>query len=157
MVAGATRIRVTFQIDADGLLSVSAREQSTGVQASVSVKPSYGLADSQISSMLQDSRDSAAIDAQLRALQEQIVDAQRLLESIESVLRAEGDAWLSDSELASLLASMDQVRDAVKREDADLIRNAAAALNALSTPLAARRMDRAVQRALAGRAVTDIV
>lgn len=157
MVAGAGRIRVTFQLDADGLLSVSAREQTTGVEASVAVKPSYGLSDAQIAAMLQDSRASAEIDARLRALREQIVEAERLLVSIESVLIAEGATWLSEAELLSLTAAMDQVRSAVKREDADQIRTAADALNALSTPLAARRMDHAVQRALTGRAVTDII
>jgi molecular chaperone HscA len=157
MVAGAARIRVTFQVDADGLLSVSAREQSTGVEASVVVKPSYGLQDAQIAAMLSDSNANAALDARLRAVREQIVEGERLLESIESVFRTEGDAWLNDEERASLSLSMAALRDAMTGDDADRIRIAADTLNRLSTPLAARRMDEAVRKALTGRALTDVV
>jgi molecular chaperone HscA len=156
MVAGAARIRVTFQVDADGLLSVSAREQSTGVEANVVVKPSYGLGDSQITAMLEESRTHAEYDAQLRSLSEQRVEAERLLESIDSVLREEGLAWLRDEEWMELDSAMDVLRDAMKHEDAGRIRAAADSLNRLSTPLAARRMDDAVRKALTGRPVTDL-
>ncbi|MEJ1964563.1 MAG: Fe-S protein assembly chaperone HscA [Gammaproteobacteria bacterium] len=156
MAAGAARIRVTFQVDADGLLSVSAREQSTGIEASVVVKPSYGLQDGEIAGMLRDSQANAALDAQLRSVQEQIVEAERLLESIESALRADGDAWLGEAEHVGLLAAMSTVREAIVSANAERIRTAADALNQLSTPLAARRMDNAVRKALTGRAISDL-
>jgi molecular chaperone HscA len=156
MVAGAARIRVTFQVDADGLLSVSAREQRTGVEASVVVKPSYGLQDAEIAAMLEESRMNAALDAKLRSLSEQRVEAERLLESIDSVMRTEGEGWLDDTERADLFRAIASLRDAVRCEDADRIRAAADALNQLSTPLAGRRMDNAVRKALTGRPVTDI-
>ena len=155
LVAGAARIRVSFQVNADGLLSVSAREQSTGVEANVIVKPSYGLGDSEIAAMLQDSHAHAALDAQLRTLHEHVLEAERLLESIHSALQSEDDAWLSDVERASLDGAMSRLREALKENDADRIRVSAQALNQLSTPLAARRMDSAVSKAFAGRRLTD--
>ncbi len=155
MVAGSARIRVTFQVDADGILSVSAREQSSGVEASVIVKPSYGLGDSEIAAMLRDSQSHAELDARLRALHEQVVEAERLLESIDSVLRAEGNSWLDDSERASLDAAMATLREALKHDDADRIRVTADVLNRLSVPFAARRMDEAVRKTFAGRQLTD--
>jgi molecular chaperone HscA len=156
MVAGAARIRVTFQVDADGLLSVSAREQSTGVETSIVVKPSYGLQDAEIAAMLEESRTNAALDAKLRSLSEQRVEAERLIESIDSAMRAEHQTWLEDTERAELLRAMASLRDAMTHDDADRIRAAADALNQISTPLAARRMDNAVRKALTGRTVTDL-
>jgi molecular chaperone HscA len=156
MPAGGARIRVIFQVDADGLLSVSAREQSTGVEASVSVRPTFGLDDGQIGAMLGDSAAHAASDAKLRALQEQIIEARRLLESIESALAGDTQSWLDDADHARLEAAMQALRDALRAENADRIRTAAAALNELSTPFAARRMDDAVRKALAGRQLADL-
>lgn len=156
MPAGGARIRVIFQVDADGLLSVSAREQSTGVEASVSVRPTFGLDDGQIGAMLGDSAAHAASDAKLRALQEQIIEARRLLESIESALAGDTQSWLDDADHARLEAVMQALRDALRAENADRIRTAAAALNELSTPFAARRMDDAVRKALAGRQLADL-
>ena len=155
MVAGAARIRVCFQVDADGLLSVSAREQSTGVAANVTVKPSYGLSDTDIAAMLQDSHTHAALDAQMRSLHEHALEAERLLESIHSALQTEDDSWLSDAERASLDDAMSSLRRALETRDADRIRVSAQALNQLSRPLAARRMDSAISKALAGRRLTD--
>jgi molecular chaperone HscA len=155
MVAGAARIRVTFQVDADGLLSVSAREQSTGVEASVSVKPSYGLSDTDIAAMLQDSHNHADLDLRLRALHEQHVEAQRLLESIDSALLADGEDWIDATERAGLTAAMATLREAMEGQDAEPIRLAADALNRLSTPYAARRMDSAVRKAFTGRQLSD--
>jgi molecular chaperone HscA len=155
MVAGAARIRVTFQVDADGLLCVSAREQTSGVEAQVAVKPTYGLRDEEIAAMLEDSRRHAAIDAAARSLQEQIVEARRLLEAIDSALRSGDDSWLNGDERTSLEAAMADVRIAMQREDAAAIRTAAEELNRLSTPLAARRMDETIRRALTGRALAD--
>ena len=156
MPAGAARIRVIFQVDADGLLSVSAREQSSGVEARVSVRPSFGLDDTQIAAMLGDSAAHAASDATARALHEQIIEAQRLLESIESALGGDTQSWLSDANRASLAAGMSQLREALRVEDADQIHTAAVALNELSVPFATRRMDEAVRRALAGRQIADV-
>src|ERR1017187_8019126 len=155
LVAGAARIRVTFQVDADGLLSVTAREQSTGVEANVTVKPSYGLSDAEIAAMLQDSHTHAELDAQLRSLHEHVLEAERLLESIDSALQTEDDSWLNDVERANLDSAMTWLRETLKDSDADRIRSAAQALNQLSTPLAARRMDSAVSKALAGRRLAD--
>jgi len=155
LVAGAARIRVTFQVDADGLLSVSAREQSTGVEAQVTVKPSYGLTDTEIATMLHDSHTHAELDARLRSLHEQVVEAERLLESIDSALKADDGSWLNDAERASLEGAMASLRDTLKDGDADRIRVAAEALNQISAPFAARRMDSAVGKAFAGRRLTD--
>lgn len=155
MVAGAARIRVTFQVDADGLLSVSAREQSTGVESNVTVKPTYGISDTEIAAMLQDSNANAELDAKLRALCEQVVEADRLLESIDSALLADGNSWLNDAERAGLEGAIAALRDALKQDEANRIRVAAEALNELSAPLAARRMDNAVRKAFTGRQLTD--
>jgi molecular chaperone HscA len=156
MPAGAARIRVIFQVDADGLLSVSAREQSSGVEARVTVLPSFGLDDIQIAAMLGDSAAHAASDATLRALGEQVIEAQRLLESIDSALAGDTQAWLSDTDRESLAASIAELRDVLRSENADLIRTRAVALNELAMPFAARRMDEAVRRALAGRQIADV-
>ena len=155
MAAGGARIRVIFQVDADGLLSVSAREQSSGVEAKVTVMPSFGLSDTQIAAMLGDCAAHAAADATLRALHEQMVDAARLLESIDSALAGDAQSWLSGADRAALEAAMAVLRDALREENTDRIRPAAATLNELSTPLAARRMDAAVRKALAGRQLAD--
>ena len=155
MVAGAARIRVTFQVDADGLLCVSAREQSTGVEAQVAVKPSYGLSDTEIATMLQDSNTHAELDARLRSLHEQVVEAERLLESIDSALKADDGSWLNDAERAGLEGAMASLRGMLNDGDADRIRLAAEALNQISAPLAARRMDSAVSKAFAGRRLND--
>jgi molecular chaperone HscA len=154
--AGAARIRVTFQVDADGLLSVSAREQSSGIEARVSVLPSFGLDDAQVAAMLGESAVHAAGDAKMRVMREQIVEAERLLESIDSALAADTQSWLSGADRASLAAAMRKLRDALRSESAEIIRAAAAALNELSVPLAARRMDDAVRSALAGRRIADV-
>jgi molecular chaperone HscA len=156
MVAGAARIRVTFQVDADGLLSVSAREQVSGVEAKVTVLPSFGLTDTDIAAMLSDSQTNAAIDSKLRALNEQVVEAERLLESIKSALLGGSESWLNDEDRASLEGATATLREAMQLDDPDRIRVAAETVNQLSTPFAARRMDDAVRKAFAGRQLTDI-
>jgi molecular chaperone HscA len=155
-VAGAARIRVTFQVDADGLLSVSAREQVSGVEAKVTVLPSFGLTDTDIAAMLSDSQTNAAIDSKLRALNEQVVEAERLLESIKSALLGGSESWLNDEDRASLEGATATLREAMQLDDPDRIRVAAETVNQLSTPFAARRMDDAVRKAFAGRQLTDI-
>lgn len=156
MVAGAARIQVTFQVDADGLLSVTAKEQSTGVQASIAVKPSYGLTDGQIADMLRDGFTSAKEDMQIRALREAQVDAQRMLEAISAALAQDADL-LSESEQSTIAAAMDQLRSTCGGQDLDLLRDRTKALGSLTDQFAARRMDRAVQRALAGQSIHGVM
>lgn len=150
MAAGAARIRVTFQVDADGLLSVMAKEQTSGVEASVVVKPSYGLSEDEIVDMLQTSFNAAETDKQARALQEARVEAERLLEAISAALTKDGDALLSDSEKKMIEASMDNLRELAKAEDSHAIHTAVEALNHATEEFAARRMDASVKKALAG-------
>ncbi|MBV1777066.1 Fe-S protein assembly chaperone HscA [Burkholderiaceae bacterium DAT-1] len=155
MAAGAARIRVTFQVDADGLLSVSAREQSTGIEASIAVKPSYGLGDDEIARMLQESMSHASDDMKARALAEARVEAQSLLQAIEVALAADRDL-LNDAEADVLAASMHALSAATQDDDAAAIRNATDALNQASTDFAGRRMDRAVSRGLAGQYLSEL-
>lgn len=155
MVAGAARIRVTYQVDADGLLAVSARETHSGVEASISVKPSYGLADDDIARMLQDSFREAEHDMKSRALAEERVEAQRLLEATGSALQADGDL-LSDDERAAIEALRTQVREIAAGDDHVAIKAAVDALSRGTDDFAARRMDRSVKQALAGRKVQEL-
>ncbi len=155
MAAGAARIRVTYQVDADGLLSVEAREMLSGVEASIMVKPSYGLSDEEVAKMLEDSFGHAADDMQVRALREQQVDAERLLLATRSALSADGDL-LSEAETAELLALIDALEALYKSGDTEAIRLATEALGAGSEEFAARRMDRGIQRALAGKRLDEI-
>jgi molecular chaperone HscA len=154
MVAGAARIRVTYQVDADGLLAVSAREATTGVEASVSVKPSYGLADRDIERMLRDSVEHAKDDMRARALQEATVDARRLLAAINSALAVDG-ALLTDEERAEIVRGMTELVAALDGGDHRAIKRAAEALNRTTEPFAARRMDAGVKRALAGQKIAN--
>ncbi len=157
MVAGAARIRVTFQIDADGLLSVSAREQSTGVHAEVQVKPAYGLGDEQIAAMLHDSVGQADADMRLRMLREAQVDARRLLDATEAALALDGDALLSPTERDAVHGAMNDVAEALETEAATAIVKAACeALNVATTEFAGRRMNASIQRALSGRALETL-
>ena len=156
MAAGAARIRVTFQVDADGLLDVSAREQGSGVEASVSVKPSYGLDDDEIARMLRDSMGSADDDMRARALREQQVEAQRLLEATQAALAADGDL-LDAEERSAVDALLAQVAAAVDATDADTVKAAVDALANGTEEFAARRMDRSIRAALAGRRVDDVI
>ncbi|MGE0113779.1 MAG: Fe-S protein assembly chaperone HscA [Steroidobacteraceae bacterium] len=155
MVAGAARIRVTFQVDADGLLSVSAREQSTGIEAHVTVQPAYGLSESEIAAMLKDSHEHAELDVRLRALSEQIVEAERLLESIDSALLVDGDTWLNAEERASVDQAVLALRATLTQTDSEKVRLQMEALNQLTTPFAARRMDNALRASLTGRQLND--
>ncbi|TAG73230.1 MAG: Fe-S protein assembly chaperone HscA [Burkholderiales bacterium] len=155
MVAGAARIRVTFQVDADGLLSVSASEITSGVRAEVAVKPSYGLADGEIASMLQSAFTNANDDMQARALAEARVDAQSLLESMQKAFE-EDRALLSDAEHATLTSQMGYLKKLAQGNDHRAIVRASEDLNRASTEFAGRRMDKAVQRALAGKTLDQI-
>ena len=155
MVAGAARIRVTFQIDADGLLSVSAREQTTGVQAQIEVKPSYGLDDETITRMLADSISHAGGDAAARARAEAVVEAESLIDAVEAALELDGDL-LDESSLAAIRAQISTLQSLLPEAEANPIRNATAALAAGTDDFAAKRMDRNIQRALTGQRVEDM-
>ncbi|MFO1312031.1 MAG: Fe-S protein assembly chaperone HscA [Burkholderiales bacterium] len=152
MAAGAARIRVTFDVDADGLLEVSAREETTGVQAAVTVKPSYGLTDGEIARMLKDSFAHAADDMQARALGEAQVEADRIADATRTALAADGEL-LDSAERASIDAAMDALAKARAGSDHLALRAAVEALNRATTEFAGRRMDRNVARALAGKRV----
>jgi len=152
MVAGAARIRVTFQIDADGLLAVSAREQTTGVEAAITVKPSYGLADTDIARMLEDSQAHAVDDMALRALTEAQVEAERILAATRSALDADGDL-LDARQKEEIDAAVATVRQRLAATDRHALQAAVAALNRATADFAARRMDRGVAGALTGRRV----
>ncbi|HMX16878.1 MAG TPA: Fe-S protein assembly chaperone HscA [Rhodocyclaceae bacterium] len=155
MVAGAARIRVTFQVDADGLLSVAAREQTTGHEARVEVKPSYGLSEDEITSMLKDGFDHASDDAFRRALREAQVEAQRLIEATQSALREDADL-LSTLERAHVDHCVAKLQAVIIGDDRRAIDAAMDALNKGTAEFAARRMNRNVQRALSGKSIDQI-
>ena len=150
MVAGAARIQVTFQVDADGLLNVSAREQATGAQSSVTVKPSFGLSDDQISGMLQASFSHAQEDKQARQLAEQRLEAEQLLEGLENALAADGDALLTPVECAELHAQMKRLQETLDDGELSALRLQTEQVGRASEAFAARRMDNSIHRALAG-------
>ena len=150
MVAGAARIRVTFQVDADGLLSVSAREQSRGIEASVQVKPSYGLGDDDITRMLKDANTYAKDDMQARALNEQLVEARGLLDATRAALAEDADL-LQESERKTIEQGIVELENLLTGTDHLAIKRATEALNAASTEFAQRRMDQSVRRALTGQ------
>jgi len=164
MAAGAARIRVTYQVDADGLLSVSAREMCSGVEASITVKPSYGLGDDEVARMLQDSYASAQMDMTMRALREEQVEAERVLLATQSALEADSEL-LTAAEQAAIAGLMQDVRDAIAGSD-DQSLEASARQNALheatralthgTEEFAARRMDKSVRSALAGKSLDEI-
>jgi molecular chaperone HscA len=169
MVAGAARIRVTFQIDADGLLSVSALEQSTGVLAQVEVKPSYGLATDTVAAMLQDALGSVDIDAAARSLREAELDARRLLDATDAALREDGDRLLQPREQFTILKAMQDVADLLEQCAAgegstplehkslrESLRRATEALNQATTPFAGKRMDQRVREALSGQRLDQL-
>lgn len=151
MAAGGARIRVTFQIDADGLLSVSAREQTSGVEANVVVKPSYGLSEDTITGMLQSSFQAAESDKQARALREAIVDAERLIEAIQMALTQDGEKLLSAEEQQAIQANIQTLQTLCQGQDSQAIHRASEALNHATEAFAALRMDASVKQALAGQ------
>ena len=155
MVAGAARIRVAFQVDADGLLSVSAKENSTGVEAAVTVKPAYGLGDSDIERMLRDSFTHANVDVHARALAENRVDGQRLLEATRSALQADAQL-LSAEELTAIQAAIAALEKVLPGADHRAIKQAADTLNRATEEFAARRMNQGIRRALAGKRIGSL-
>ena len=155
MAAGAARIRVTFQVDADGLLSVSAQEQSTGVQAQIEVKPSYGLDDGTITQMLKDSMSNAAEDMAARARAEAVVEAESLTDAVNAALELDSDL-LDAEELAQIQQDIADLQGRLKDGNAEDIRAAVAKLSHSTDNFAAKRMNRNIQRALTGQSVDDI-
>ncbi|OYD78173.1 UNVERIFIED_ORG: molecular chaperone HscA [Burkholderia sp. CF145] len=155
MAAGAARIRVTYQVDADGLLSVFAREQHSGVEASVIVKPSYGLADDDVARMLEDSFKTAEVDMRARALREAQVEAQRLVEATEAALAADGELLDAD-ERVTLEGLVAALRAIAPGDDTDAIETATKTLAEGTDEFAARRMNKSIRRALAGRKLDEI-
>jgi len=152
MVAGAARIRVTFNVDADGLLDVSAREETTGVEATITIKPSYGLTDAEIAQMLKDSFAHAADDMQARALAEAQVEADQMVAATQAALAADSEL-LDEEERAAISAELARVAQARTGSDHLALRAAVEALNRATEEFAARRMDRTVARALTGKRV----
>ncbi len=155
MVAGAARIRVTFQVDADGLLSVTAREQTSGVAASIEVKPSYGLSDSEIETMLRDSMEHASDDMVARRLREQQVEATRVLEALRAALAEDGDRFLDADERARIEQAATALESAAEGEDPEAIKRAIEALEKASEAYVARRMDASIRAAMAGHKVDE--
>lgn len=156
MVAGAAKIRVTFQVDADGLLGVTARELGSGVEASIQVKPSYGLTDGEIARMLQDSFQYANDDKRARVLREQQVEARRLIEAVEAAVQADGDTLLDADERDAIAYQLDQLRELLEGSDGVAIEQQTKRLVQVTDAFAARRMDASVKAALAGRRLNEI-
>jgi len=155
MTAGAARIRVTFQVDADGLLSVTAEETTSGAQAHVEVKPSYGLSDGEIEGMLRDSMTHAEEDMQARRLREQQVEADRVLEALGAALHEDGDKFLSQQERGVIQQAARELGEARNGSDYRAIKQAMERLEAVSTDYVDRRMNANIQKAMAGHAVDE--
>ncbi|MDN3717092.1 Fe-S protein assembly chaperone HscA [Vibrio breoganii] len=156
MAAGAAHIRVTYQVDADGLLSVTAMEKSTGIQAEIQVKPSYGLSDNEVANMLKDSMTFAKEDMQARALAEQRVEADRVIEGLIAALQVDGDELLSEQERTALLKVIEDLIALRNGDDADAIEDGIKLTDKASQDFASRRMDKSIRQALSGQSVDDI-
>ena len=155
MVAGAARIRVTFQVDADGLLSVTAEETTSQVRASVEVKPSYGLTDNEIETMLTDSFSHAKEDMEARRLREQQVEADRVIEALDAALAADGERLLDEAERAAILAAREGLVETRAGEDSDAIKAAIGRVEKASEDFVARRMNQSIQQAMAGHKLEE--
>ncbi|KPX50536.1 Chaperone protein HscA -like protein [Pseudomonas savastanoi pv. glycinea] len=156
MVAGAAKIRVTFQVDADGLLSVSACEMGSGIESSIQVKPSYGLTDDEVTRMLKDSFEYAGDDKVARVLREHQVDAERLLEAVQGALEADGERLLDEEERLVINLQMDELRELMQGTDGYAIEQQTKRLSQVTDAFAARRLDSTVKAALAGRNLNEI-
>ncbi|TFH90012.1 Fe-S protein assembly chaperone HscA [Vibrio ouci] len=156
MAAGAAHIRVTYQVDADGLLSVTAMEKSTGVQSEIQVKPSYGLSDDEVANMLRDSMTYAKDDMLARALAEQRVEADRVIEGLIAAMQADGDELLSEQERQELIKAIEALIELRNGEDADAIEQGIKDTDKASQDFASRRMDKSIRAALSGQSVNDI-
>ncbi len=155
MTAGAARIRVTYQVDADGLLSVTAEEQTSGVQAHIEVKPSYGLSDNEIESMLRDSMKHAEDDMKARRLREQQVEADRVLEALQAAMQQDADSFLSSEERSAIEQAAGELAAARNGRDHRVIKAAIEKLESVSTVYVDRRMNASIRKAMAGHAVDE--
>ena len=154
-VAGAARIRVTYQVDADGLLTVSAREENSGVEASVDVKPSYGLTDSEIETMLRDSMDHASDDMHSRMLREQQVEAERVIEALDAALQKDGKELLSEEESNNIAQAREELIQAKAGEDGEVIKTAIKNIEAACADYVARRMNSNIRNAMQGHSIEE--
>ena len=155
LVAGSARIQVTFQVDADGLLSVTAEEKTTGIQSSVQVKPSYGLGDAEIEQMLKDSFAHAEEDVVARSLMEQRVEAERVVAALQTALQADGERLLTKQERQQLELKLQILIEVAKGNDPNMIKKIIAELNKASTEFAARRMNESIQAAMKGHMLDE--
>jgi molecular chaperone HscA len=155
MVAGAARVRVTFMVDADGLLTVRAEESTTGIQQEVAVKPSYGLDDKTMAAMLRESLENAEGDMAGRLLRESKVEAERIALAVDAALAADGDL-LSDDERGVIDGLLVELRSAVAADDREAVEASAAAINQGTSEFAQRRMDRGIAKALTGVTVSQL-
>jgi molecular chaperone HscA len=155
MVAGAARIKVTFQVDADGLLNVTAEEQTQSVKSSIEVKPSYGLSDNEIETMLRDSIEYAADDRDARRLREEQVDADRVLEALQAALAVDGDKLLDAAERSAIDAAATGLEEARKGDDYRVIKRAIEAVEKASSGYVERRMNTSIREAMAGHRVDE--
>jgi molecular chaperone HscA len=156
MAAGAAHIRVTYQVDADGLLSVTAMEKSTGVQAEIQVKPSYGLSDDEIAGMLKDSMTYAREDMLARTLAEQRVEADRVIEGLIAALQEDGDKLLNEQEQQALVKVVEKLIELRNGDDADAIEQGIKETDKASQEFASRRMDASIRAALSGHSVDEL-
>jgi molecular chaperone HscA len=156
MTAGAARIRVTYQVDADGLLSVSAQEVTSGVSADIVVKPSYGLTDTEIEAMLRASTEHAREDIELRMLKEQQVEARRVIEALDAALAQDGDALLSAEERAGIVRQRDALAANLESAATGDLKRMIRSVEAASEFYVARRMNRGVQQALTGKQIDEV-
>jgi molecular chaperone HscA len=155
MVAGAARIRVTFQVDADGLLNVTAEEKLTGASSSIVVKPSYGLSDAEIERMLGDSLSHAREDMELRRLREEQVEADRVLEALRAALAEDGDRFLTAAEREAIEAAGQRLAEARDGSDYRAIKTTIEAVEQASSDYVARRMNESIRKAMAGHRVDE--
>ncbi|MGC2458988.1 MAG: Fe-S protein assembly chaperone HscA [Gallionellaceae bacterium] len=156
LVAGSARIRVTFQVDADGLLSVSAREMGSNAEAHITVKPSYGLSEAEITRMLQDSNQHARDDMLARALREHQVEAEQLLEAVQNAMAEDGATLLDEAGRMRIRAAMDRLREVMQTTDHFAIKHAIKQLNDATVAFAQARMDKSVAQALGGKKLSDL-
>ncbi len=155
MVAGAGRIRVTFQVDADGLLSVSAKEETSGVHSQITVKPSYGLQDSEIERMLKESLEHAQEDVATRTLREQQVEADRVINALRAALKADGQVLLKQHEFLEINTALEELLKVEQGNDAGAIKNAIERINDVTQEFAARRMDASIHQAMKGHRLNE--
>jgi len=156
MTAGAARIRVSYQVDADGLLSVRAEEINSGVAADIVVKPSYGLTDSEIETMLRESMDHAQDDVSQRMLKEQQVEARRVIEAIDAALSSDGEVLLSKTEITKIREARDQLQHDIENASVGRLKKSIRSMEQVSETYVARRMNSSVKQALAGKQIDEV-